>query len=300
MDAFDSFIESVIELFGFPLFTMGQTQVTVWTLVYLLGLIFLLFYLTAKLNRILVYRLMAKSNIDVGERVAIASFIRYVVLTIGFIIILQSAGIDLTSITVLVGALGVGIGFGLQTIVNNLVSGFIIFVERPIKVGDRIEIAGVVGNVVDISMRATQIRTNDNISIIVPNSEFISSTVINWSHSDRNVRFNFHVAVAYESDAEFVREQLLEVAASEMGVLMEPPPDVLLHEYADSGIVFNLRVWTREYTDRPGVLQSKLYYAIQKRFRESGIVFPFPQRDVYIKQMPDHLRGTAEAPPSDS
>lgn len=300
MDAFHSFVDSIIELFGFSLFTMGQTQVTVWTVVYLLVLIFLLFYLTAKLNKLLVYRLMAKSNIDVGERVAIASFIRYLVLTIGFIIILQSAGIDLTSITVLVGALGVGIGFGLQTIVNNLVSGFIIFVERPIKVGDRIEIAGVVGNVVDISMRATQIRTNDNISIIVPNSEFISSTVINWSHSDRNVRFNFHVAVAYESDAEYVREQLLEVAANEMGVLMEPRPDVLLHEYADSGIVFNLRVWTREYTDRPGVLQSKLYYAIQKRFRETGIVFPFPQRDVYIKQMPDHLRGTAEAPPSDS
>jgi small-conductance mechanosensitive channel len=263
-----------------PLFSLGGSPLTAWKLIYLILITFLLFYLSAKLYKIVVYRLLAKSRIELGVRIAVASILKYAVLTIGFVIILQTAGIDLSSITILFGALGVGIGFGLQNITNNFVSGLIILFERPIKVGDRI------GDVVDISMRATTIVTNDNISIIVPNSEFISSTVINWSHTDRNVRFNFPVGVAYREDPERVRKLLLEIALENPGVLKDPKPDVLFTEFGDSALMFNLRVWTSEYINRPGVLKSRLYYEISRRFKEAGIEIPFPQRDVHIKEIP--------------
>ncbi|MBN1446467.1 MAG: mechanosensitive ion channel, partial [Bacteroidetes bacterium] len=237
MEHIESFLDEIIRFLRIPLFSIGETRVTLWTIVYLIVLTFLLFYLTSKLNRLLIYKVMAKSRIELGKRIAVGSFIRYVVLTIGFVIILQTAGIDLSTLTILLGALGVGIGFGLQTITNNFVSGLIIFLERPIKVGDRIEVGDIAGNVMSVSMRATEILTNDNISIIVPNSEFISATVINWSHSDRSVRFNIPIAVSYKCEPEFVRKALLEVAAKESGVLEQPGPDVLIREFADSGIV---------------------------------------------------------------
>jgi small-conductance mechanosensitive channel len=282
-------METINDLTAFmkvPLFSIGGSPLTAWKLIYLIIFTFLLFYLAAKIYKIVVYRLMARSRIELGVRIAVASILKYAVLTIGFVVILQTAGINLNSITILFGALGVGIGFGLQNITNNFVSGLIILFERPIKVGDRIEVSRVAGDVVDISMRATTIVTNDNISIIVPNSEFISSTVINWSHTDRNVRFNFPIGVSYREDPERVRKLLLEIALGNPGVLKDPKPDVLFTEFGDSALVFNLRVWTSEYINRPGVLKSQLYYVISHRFKEAGIEIPFPQRDVHIKEIP--------------
>ncbi len=178
---------------------------------------------------------------------------------------------------------GIGIGFGLQNITNNFVSGLIILFERPIKVGDRIEVGNVAGDVVNISARATTVVTNDNIAIIVPNSEFTSSTVINWSYTDRDVRFNIPVGVSYSSDPEVVGKLLLEVAHDHAGVLKEPKPDVLFEEFGESSLNFVLRVWTRDYTTRPGVFKSELNYRISKKFKEHGIEIPFPQRDIHIR-----------------
>ncbi|MDX9821596.1 MAG: mechanosensitive ion channel, partial [Syntrophales bacterium] len=128
--------------------------------------------------------------------------------------------------------------------------------------------------------------TNDNISIIVPNSEFVSSTVINWSHTDRNVRFNFPVGVSYKEKPEQIRRILLEVAAENGAVLKQPPPDVLFSEYAESALIFTLRVWTSDYSDRPGVLKSQLYYSIHEKFKDYGVEIPYPQRDIHIKDGP--------------
>lgn len=286
MNDIKSFFKDVVDFLSVPVFSIGNTDVTLWTLTYLIILLVLLYYVTTKLNKIVVYKLLAKSKIELGVRIAVGTIFRYVVLTVGFIIILQTVGINLSSITILLGALGVGIGFGLQNVTNNFVSGLIILFERPIKVGDRIEVAGVTGDVINISMRATTIITNDNISIIVPNSEFISSTVINWSHSDRNVRFNFPVGVSYKEDPEKIKQILLEVADSNSGVLKNPKADVLFTDYADSALVFTLRVWTTEYIVKPGVLKSQLYFEIFRRFKEEGVEIPFPQRDLHIKEMP--------------
>jgi small-conductance mechanosensitive channel len=137
--------------------------------------------------------------------------------------------------------------------------------------------------VVKISARATTIVTNDNIAVIVPNSELITSAVINWSYPTRNVRFKFPIGVAYGTDPELVKKLLIDVAYSHSGVLKEPPADVLLDSFGDNAINFVLRVWTVTYLDRPNVLKSEIYYAVVKIFKEHGIEIPFPQRDIHIR-----------------
>jgi small-conductance mechanosensitive channel len=286
MENIFEFIQQIISILNVPLVSFGESTLTIWIILYLIIILILLVYVTSKLKNLIIHRLLAKSSIEIGVRVAVASLVRYVVLVVGFIVILQTAGIDLSSVTVIFGALGVGIGFGLQNITNNFVSGLIILIERPIKVGDRIEVAGISGDVVKISMRATTVITNDNISIIIPNSEFVSSTVINWSHTDRDVRFDFPVGVSYKEDPENIKKLLLQVADENNGVLKKPRPDVLFSEFADSAMNFNLRVWTREYIDRPAILKSQLYYEIYKKFKENGVEIPFPQHDIHIKENP--------------
>ncbi len=276
-------INNIKEFLDIPITQIGSTELTIWSVVYFLILVFLLFYLTAKIKKWIIYKLLANSKIDLGVRIAVGTILRYVVLVIGFIIVLQTIGLDLSAVTVLAGALGVGIGFGLQNITNNFVSGIIILIERPIKVGDRIEVGEVSGDVISISMRSTTIVTNDNISIIVPNSDFISSRVINWSHNDRNIRFNISVGVSYNEDPEKIRKILLEVAEENDGILKEPKPDVLFHEYADSALVFILRVWTGEYINKPDVLKSQILYSTFQKFKEHNVEIPFPQRDLHIK-----------------
>lgn len=283
MEVVWSFLDGIHGLLNAPLFTLGAATFTVWTLLYLGVLLALLFFLAGRLSRWFAESVLAKRGIEVGVRQAMGAILRYGVLFIGFLVVVQAAGIDLSTLTILAGALGIGIGFGLQNITNNFVSGLIILFERPIKVGDRIEVGDVRGDVVKISMRATTVVTNDNIAVIVPNSEFISSTVVNWSYTDRRVRFNFPVGVSYGSDPEEVRRLLLEVAREHPGVLQDFQPDVQFQEFGESSLNFVLRVWTQEYSARPGVLRSEINYAISKKFRTHGIEIPFPQRDIHIR-----------------
>ena len=295
METILNFFRNIKDVLDIPLFSIGKGELTLWTILYLVLPLLLLYYLSGKMKTWIVHRVLARSKVDLGVRMAMGSIIRYFVFLIGFIIILQSAGIDLSALTILAGALGIGLGFGLQNITNNFVSGLIILFERPIKVGDRIEVGKITGDVIKISPRATTVITNDNIAIIVPNSEFISSTVTNWSYTDRDVRFNFPVGVSYNSDPEVVRRLLLEVAEDHPGVLKHPRSDVMLQEFGDSSLNFILRVWTREYNTRPGVLCSELNYAIVKKFHENGIEIPFPQRDLHIRSGSIELRSPVQS-----
>lgn len=266
-----------------PLYSIGDTTITLGTMLYLTVLVVTLFYITGKLKTWIVEGLLLRSQVELGVRHAVGNIVRMVFLGLGLLIILQTAGINLSSLTVLFGALGIGVGFGLQGVTNNFVSGIILLLERPIKVGDRIEVGNVNGDVINISPRATTIVTNDNIAIIVPNADFISSKVVNWSYTNRNVRFNFPVGVSHGSDPEQVRRVLLEVARAHHGVLNEPGPSVLFDSFGDSALNFVLRVWTRDFSTVPGVLRSELYFAISRAFKEQGIEIPFPQRDLHIK-----------------
>lgn len=266
-----------------PLYTSGETTITLGTVLYLTVATVALFYVTRRLKTWVVERLLSGSPVELGVRHAVGAIVRYVVVSLGLIVILQTAGINLSTLTVLFGALGIGVGFGLQSITNNFVSGIILLLERPIKVGDRIEVGDVHGDVVNISPRATTIVTNDNIAIIVPNADFISSKVVNWSYTNRDVRFNFPVGVSYNSNPEQVRAVLLEVARAHPGVLHDPGPSVLFHEFGDSSLNFTLRVWTREFATIPGVLRSDLNFSISRAFKHHGIEIPFPQRDLHIR-----------------
>ncbi len=275
---------------NYSLVELGNTSITVWLLIYFFVGLFLLFYLSAKFKKLLVNRILLRYTPELGVRQAIGTIVRYVILFLGLLIIFQTAGIDLSTLTVLAGALGIGIGFGLQGITNNFVSGIIILLERPIKVGDRIEVGesaggsrSVHGRVVDISARATTIITNDNVSIIVPNSEFTSTRVINWSHNDEMVRFRVPVSVSYASDIQKVIKLLLEVGAENPDVLKDPPPNFRLTEFGDDGIHFELLVWTNTLTHRRGKFISDLNVAIVNKFNANGITIPFPQRDLHLK-----------------
>ena len=277
------YFSEVKDFLSIHIIDLGNSSITLWILLYFIILTWLLIFLTSKLKKWIVYKVFSESKIELGVRLAVGTIIRYGVLVLGFVIVMQTVGINMSTLTILAGALGVGIGFGLQNITNNFVSGIIILFERPIKVGDRIQVGDIFGDVVNISMRSTTVVTNDNISVIVPNSEFISSSVINWSHNDRNVRFNIPVGVAYKEDPEKVKKILFEMEEKDEGVLKEPKPDVLFDEFGDSSLNFKLRIWTSSYIATPAILKSNLYFEIFKKFRENNIEIPFPQRDLHIK-----------------
>lgn len=271
------------KIMNYSLFHLGESNLTIGLVITLVTSLILLFVISEWLRKILVNKILKRYQLEISTRQSIGTMVKYFLILAGLFSILQTTGIDLSAFGILAGAIGVGIGFGLQNITNNFISGLIILFEQPIKIGDRIEVGDVSGDVIKISARSTMIVTNDNISIIVPNSQFIDSQVINWSHNDRNIRFNFPVGVSYKENPEKVKNVLLQVAKANEGVLSNPSPDVIFEEFGDNSLNFNLRVWTSEYISKPKVLRSLLYYEIFKQFSEEGIEIPFPQRDIHLK-----------------
>lgn len=283
MEVKGSFWEWLENIFNENLISLGDSKLTIGLALTLVLSFVALFVISEWVRRFLVNHVLKKTQIAKGTKESIGTMIKYLIILGGIFSILQTNGIDLSAFGVLAGAIGVGIGFGLQNITNNFISGLIILFEQPIKVGDRIEVGDVAGDVVQINARATTVVTNDNISIIVPNSQFIDSPVINWSHNEHRIRFNFPVGVSYKEDPEKIKQILIAVAKENSGILPSPEVDVLFDSYGDNSLNFNLRVWTSEYVNKPKVLRSQLYYAIFKRFTEEKIEIPFPQRDLHLK-----------------
>lgn len=278
-----SFWEWLKDILNENLIILGDSKLTIGLILTLILSFIALFAISEWVRRFLVRQVLKKSQIATGTKESIGVMVKYLIILGGFFSILQTNGIDLSAFGVLAGAIGVGIGFGLQNITNNFISGLIILFEQPIKVGDRIEVGDVTGDVIQISARATTVVTNDNISVIVPNSQFIDSQVINWSHNEHKIRFNFPVGVSYKEDPEKVKKILLEVAKANPGIIQTLESEVLFDGYGDNSLNFNLRVWTSEYVNKPKVLKSQLYYAIFKRFTEEKIEIPYPQRDLHLK-----------------
>ena len=249
----------------------------------LIALLIAVFWLSSGTKRFLFNRLLAQSGLDRSLQYAIAQVVSNIVLVVGIFFVLENTGIHLAALTVFAGAVGVGLGFGLQNIASNFISGLVILAERPITIGDRVEVAGIAGQVEHIRARSTVIRTNDNIMMSVPNTKFIDSPVTNWTYGDRRVRFRIPVGVAYGSDVNKVREVLLAVAHENPQTLKEPAPSVFLHQFADNSIDFKLMVWSSEMSHRPSRYRSDINFAIAGKFREAGIEFPFPQRDLHIR-----------------
>jgi len=282
----DAWWEQLQSILSRPFVPLGSSGLSLGVLIELAVLLLVLFFVTARFRAWLVRRLEAGTKLDASARQAIGSIFNYVTLFVGFILILQTVGIDMTGLSVLAGGLGIGLGFGLQNIANNLVSGLIVLLERPIKIGDRIEVAGTEGQVVEIRARGTIVLTNDNIAIIIPNSRFITEEVVNWSYADAKVRFRIPVSVGFESDVRLVERILMEVAAANKDVLTDPQPAVRFVEFGDSGLKFELRAWSTTLIQRKGKLVSDLNFAILEAFRANGVSIPFPQRDVHLKRSP--------------
>jgi small-conductance mechanosensitive channel len=278
-----NFFEWLEKILNQSLFTLGDSKLTVGLILTLVVSFTLLFIVSEWIRKFLIHKILHKRQIELGTKESIGAIVKYLLILAGIFTILQTNGIDLSAFGVLAGAIGVGIGFGLQNITNNFISGMIILFEQPIKVGDRIEVGEVTGDVTRISARSTVVLTNDNISIIVPNSQFIDNPVINWSLNERKIRFNFPVGVAYKENPEIIKKILLEVADANPGVLKTPGSDVLFDSYGESSLNFTLRVWSSEFVGKPRVLRSQLYYEIFKKFAEHDIELPFPQRDIHLK-----------------
>lgn len=283
------FFELINDIMNVKLFSIGESSLTIGLLLTLVISVVFLLIISEWVKKILVNRVLQRYQVEKGTRQSIGTIVKYILVIAGMFSILQTNGIDLSAFGILAGALGVGIGFGLQNITNNFISGLIILFEQPIKVGDRIEVGDIAGDVVRISARSTTVITNDNISVIIPNSKFIDDQVINWSHNEFKVRFNFPVGVSYKEDPEKIKQILVDVAINNPGVLQSPEPDVLFDEFDESSLNFNLRVWTSEYVNKPKVLKSELYFEIFRRFKEENVEIPFPQRDIHIKSAPEKL-----------
>ncbi|NOX18882.1 MAG: mechanosensitive ion channel [Chlorobi bacterium] len=216
---------------------------------------------------------------------AITSLARYTIIGIGIFVAFLSAGLDLNRFTLLAGALGVGIGFGLQDLVSNFISGIILIFERPVQVGDVIVVGKLSGEVKKIGIRSSIIRTWEGAEIIIPNGHLISSEVTNWTFSDKKRRMEIPVGVKYGSDVNLVKKLLLECAASHSEVLTIPAPEALFTDFGDSALEFELRCWTANSGSRLEI-ESELRYRIDNAFKENNIEIPFPQRDIHIRTEP--------------
>ncbi len=268
---------------------VGDIVVTPRSLLVGLLLFAALFVIVTRVRKLFERRVFPRLGLTEGVSAAVAALIGYALLLVGVLVILpvMAPGFNINTLVVVLGALSFGVGFGLRNVADNFFSGLILLIERPIKVTDRVEIGGVFGTVVDIRARSTTVRTNDNIDIIVPNSEFISSQVTNLSHNDKRVRFKIPVGVHYESDVDLVQQALLEAAEECPDVLKDPAPSVRLIGFGDSSVDFELRVWSDSLYHRPKLLFSNVNFLIWRKFKKHGIQIPYPQRDIYVKEMPD-------------
>jgi small-conductance mechanosensitive channel len=270
-------------IMDYQLFTLGENPFLVSELAALLLMVVGVFVFEFFFRRFLTVRLLQRTRLQPSLQYAIGRIAGYLVITLGLFIALQTVGLNLSSLAIFAGAVGVGGGFGLQNIVNNFFSGLIILAERPIAVGNFIEVGGVGGRVREINLRSTTVVTNDNVSIIVPNSDFISSTVTNYSHGDPKIRVRLAIGIAYGSDVEKFRAGMIEVAKENPDVLTDPSPAVYFKGFGESSLDFELAVWASDQSVRPLRFRSNLYFAIEAKLRELDIEIPFPQRDLHIR-----------------
>jgi small-conductance mechanosensitive channel len=216
-----------------------------------------------------------------GTGYAIATFTRWIMIIVGAVLPLAALGMDMTKVTLIAGALGVGIGFGLQNVVNNLVSGLILIVERPVSVGDLIEIGPLTGEIQRIGIRSSSVKTTHGAEVIVTNADLASKEVINWTRSDRQRRYDIDVGVAYGSEPEQVMRLLLEAASEVPEVMTDPVPLAMFQGFGDSSLDFRLLAWVKTI-DLGLQGQNALRDAVLRKLDSAGIVMPFPQREVHI------------------
>lgn len=266
----------------FVLFKIQDVGITISHLVVAAFAILLSLVASRFIRLALRKQVLDKMHIDKGLEYALLRFIHYIILIIGVYIGLKTINIPLGAIVGLFAVIGVGIGFGLQNLASNFISGVILLLERPVKVGDRLEVNDVWGDVKRINLRTTLIETPDNIAIIVPNSKLLENEVTNFSYGDPKIRLRIPVGIAYGSDCEKASEIMIQAATENNRVLKNPAPKTWFREFGDSSLNFMLLCWIPNAVEKFDVI-SELNHAIDKGFRENGIEIPFPQRDLHLR-----------------
>ncbi|MCP9842055.1 mechanosensitive ion channel [Synechococcus sp. J7-Johnson] len=265
-----------------PFLPLGERSYSVLDVIVLLALFLALARCLGVLRQLLRTRVLPYTGLDKGSQVAIAFVVQYALLCIGALVLLQLWGLDLSSLTLFASVFGVALGLGLQGITKNFISGLIIIFERPIQVGDFVEVGELQGTVQRISLRCTEVMTLDHISIIVPNAEFLESQVVNWSHGSPISRLTLPIGVAYGSDCEAVRTALVDACQNDPAILPEPPPRVFFTGFGDSALNFKLLVWINQPMRQYEII-SDLNFRIEAVLRERRISIPFPQRDLHLR-----------------
>ncbi|MBN2468443.1 MAG: mechanosensitive ion channel [Deltaproteobacteria bacterium] len=275
--------ERGVDGWDFTVFSIDDHPVTVKSLLSALLILAIGIILVKSITHLLSKRLLPRTHFKVTAAAAIEKIFYYFSLLLVFLFVLRIVNVPLTAFAFLGGAIAIGVGFGAQNLINNFISGFIIMAERPIKIGDLVEVDGNFAVVEEIGGRCTRIRTGANYHILVPNSSFLEKNIINWTLSDKKIRTNVTVGVIYGSPVEEVRRLLMRSAEDNTRILKEPAPFVLFNDFGDSALVFDLYFWIRieRLMDRKR-LESDVRFRIDDSFREAGIVIAFPQRDLHL------------------
>lgn len=265
---------------------LGESRVSVLSVVQFMIIVGAAFTLAIWVSEAISRSMHKSVHLSPSMQVGISKFSRFLLLTLAFLLALNAVGINLSSLAIFSGALGVGLGFGLQKITSNFISGFILVLDRSIKPGDIITIGDKFGWVHELKARYVVVRNREGVDTLIPNENLIISEVINWSYMDRNIRMKIPVQISYEDDPEEAMEILLACAHASPRVLYDPAPTVRLTAFADSGINLELRVWINDAENGFANVKSNVNLAIWRGFKKAGITIPYPQRDLHVKHMP--------------
>jgi small-conductance mechanosensitive channel len=275
-------LDPLITLLDNAAVTMGATRLSLFDIIWGIASVFIFVWVALFISRLIEGRIRTIDEVNPSAQVLISKVIKIVLVTVALMVALNSVGIDLTALAVFSGALGVGLGFGLQKVVSNFISGIILLMDRSIKPGDVIETQGTYGSINALNARYTSVITRDGTEYLIPNEDMITQTVINWSHSHSNVRRKIPVMVSYESDVELALKLLIDIANANDRVLMNPPPSARLMAFGDNGVELQLRAWISDPQNGVRNVASELLLEIWKQFRVAGIEFPYPQRVVHF------------------
>ncbi|MGF1481474.1 MAG: mechanosensitive ion channel domain-containing protein [Cyanophyceae cyanobacterium] len=291
-------LRNIFSFFQSIRFPIGEAELSLLAIAQLIAYLVVVFVLVRLLKNFLQQRVLVKLGIDGGNRAAIATIISYAGGALIYFVILQSSGFNLASLAVLAGGLGVGIGFGLQDLTKNFVSGLTLLIERNVKVGDFVEIDDLEGYVEEVTTRSTIIRTRDGAHIVVPNSQLVENRLVNWTYENQTGRISIDIEVDEDSDPLLVTEALLKSAYQEKHVLSDPSPQVVLRGFGDTSLIFALWVWVNAIDKKPLII-SNLHYSIRYSLRAYQVELPTPQRNFWINnlndlRLPSQQNGLAE------
>ncbi|MFW6280552.1 MAG: mechanosensitive ion channel family protein, partial [Halanaerobium sp.] len=271
-------------------FTSGNLRISVLLITKVIIIFSILFWLSGKISRIVSRRINKSTDLTPSVRVLLNKITKILIYTSAVLFTLSSVGVDLSTFAFLGGAVGVGIGFGLQKIVSNFISGIIILADKSIKPGDIVEIGSVYGWVKNLDTRFASIVTRSGKEYLIPNENFITKEVINWSYSDELVRVDAEVGVSYDSDLRLVEKLILESVESKKRILNSPKPTCILLGFGDSAVNFKLHFWISDPRNGIPNIRSEVLFSIWDNFQEHGIEIPFPQRDYHLKSVSESVK----------